>query len=121
MQAALIPADPDEMITFHEIADDSIPEEISALVGGATESISVGSYAMTMHFGRSAGNAVNHRATLLCNWAGARDRPDHISGDVVLLGPSVPGRHNPNVDAHKWWLIRFDNEQTVAAGLTVGD
>ncbi|HEX9226149.1 MAG TPA: hypothetical protein VF885_05780 [Arthrobacter sp.] len=121
MQAAVIPADPGEMISFHEIADDTISEEISGLAGGPTEPIDISPYAMTMHFGRSAGNAVNHRATVLCNWAGARNRPDHISGDVVLLGPAVDGGHTPIGDTHKWWLIRFDNEQTEVAGLTVGD
>lgn len=124
MQVAVIPADPDEMIAFHEIADDAVAEEVNGLIGGTTEPINIGPYAMTMFAitgSPAADLPANHRATVLCNWAEARNRPDTIKGDVVLMAPAVPGGHTPIGDTHKWWLIRFDNEQTEAAGLTVGD
>lgn len=122
MQVAVIPADPAEMVTFHEIANDAVQDEIDSLAGGATTPINIGRYAMTLFadVDRSAAESpVNHRATVLCNWAETRNRPDHIKGDVVLLGPAAPGGYTPIVDTHKWWLIRFDNEQSELAG--VGD
>jgi hypothetical protein len=122
MQVAVIPADPAEMIAFHEIADDAVSEEINSLAGGTTTPIIISRYAMTLFAdvdGKTAERPVNHRATVLCNWAEARNRPDNISGDVVLLGPAIPGGYTPIVDTHKWWLIRFDNELSELAG--VGD
>lgn len=62
----------------------------------------------------------NNRATVLANWAEAVRPDDILGGDVVLVGPmDTDGNDLPIVDTHKWWLIRFDNEQTELAG--VGD
>ncbi|HEX9088887.1 MAG TPA: hypothetical protein VF867_15320 [Arthrobacter sp.] len=126
MQVALIPADPAEMITFRDVKDgDDLAGELSALVGGDFQALPISNYAMTMyrHYNAKAeALPVNHRATVLANWAEVVHAADTISGDVVLTGPSaVDGTDLPIVDTHKWWLIRFDNQQTELAGLGVGD
>jgi hypothetical protein len=122
MHAAIIPADPEQMITFRDLDDGALRDEIDAITGTPAVPVTIERYAMTMFAaGGDEERPANHRATVLCNWAETRNRPDTIRGDVVLLGPAVAGGHAPIVDNHKWWLIRFDNSQTEAAGLGTGD
>lgn len=124
MQVAVIPADPAEMITFREVkGGDALVDELRELVAGEIQSLAIRKYAMTMYVNethRVDDLPRNHRATVLANWAEAVRPDDILGGDVVLVGPmDTDGNDLPIVDAHKWWLIRFDNEQSELAG--VGD
>jgi hypothetical protein len=123
MQIALIPADPSLKITFHDVEkDNGYLAALQELVSGDVQSVSLERYAMTMYLnenGKLEGLPANHRATVLAHWAEAVRSDDIIAGDVVLTGPiDGAGEDTPIVDNHKWWLLRFDDEQTEAAATT---
>jgi hypothetical protein len=124
MQVAVIPANPNEMITFRDVkGGDTLVDELRDLVAGEIQSLSIRNYAMTMYVNethRVQGLPRNHRATVLAGWAEDVRADDILGGDVVLVGPmDSDGNDLPIVDVHKAWLIRFDNEQSELAG--VGD
>ncbi len=126
MQVALIPADPALEISFHDIEKGpGYLEALQELVAGDIQSVTLARYAMTMYVnedGKLEGLPANHRATVLSNWAAAVRADDIIGGDVVLTGPvDGAGDDTPIVDNHKWWLFRFDDEQTAAAAHGIGD
>jgi hypothetical protein len=126
MQVALIPADPAQEITFHDIEKgEGYIAALRELVAGDIESVTLERFAMTMYVNEThklEGLPANHRATVLANWADAVRADDIIGGDVVLTGPvNAAGEDTPIVDNHKWWLLRFDDEQTQAAAHGIGD
>lgn len=117
MQIALIPADPSLKITFHDLDKGTgYLEALQELVSGDIQAVTLQRYAMTMYLnenGKLEGLPANHRATVLAHWAEAVRSDDIITGDVVLTGPiDRAGEDTPIVDNHKWWLLRFDDEQT---------
>lgn len=126
MQVALIPANPAQDITFHDIEKGpGYLEALQGLVAGDIQSVTLERYAMTMYVnedGKLEGLPANHRATVLANWAEAVRADDIIAGDVVLTGPlDGAGEDTPIVDNHKWWLNRFDDEQTQLAAHGITD
>ncbi|QOD05661.1 DUF3846 domain-containing protein [Pseudarthrobacter sp. BIM B-2242] len=117
MQIALIPADPSLDITFHDVErGQGYLGALQELVSGDIQAVTLQRYAMTMYLnenGKLEGLPANHRATVLAHWAEAVRSDDIIAGDVVLTGPiDSAGEDTPIVDNHKWWLLRFDDEQT---------
>jgi hypothetical protein len=126
MQVALIPADPALEITFHDLENGpGYLAAIQKLVAGDIESVTLARYAMTMYVNEThklEGLPANRRATVLAHWADAVRADDIIGGDVVLTGPvDDNGEDTPIVGTHKWWLSRFDGEQTEAAVHGIGD
>lgn len=126
MQVAVIPADPSVEITFRDIEKGpGYLEALQELVAGDIQSVTLERYAMTMYVnenGKLENLPANHRATVLVHWAEAVRYDDIVHGDVVLTGPlDEAGEDTPIVDNHKWWLYRFDEEQTAAAAHGVGD
>lgn len=115
MQAAIIPADPNQPIRFQDIAGEL--KDLSELVGGDIELVGLRPYSMNMYVnenGMLERLPTNLRATVLCNWAEAIRRDDYINGDAVVLGPidDDEGEDTGLAEVQVSWLQRFDAEIT---------
>jgi hypothetical protein len=112
MQAAIIPADPNQPIRLEDI-DPS--KDLHRLVGGNFQLVGLGPYSMNMYLnenGKLERLPANLRASVLCQWAEAIRSDDYIAGDAVVLGP-IDDRKGEDTGlraVQQDWMRRFDLE-----------